>query len=63
MYDGDSFSSDWTRFRRGERGGSAFLGQAIWRTMVGGECILDGKDCVALEIVTGCPLRRGDGER
>lgn len=47
--------------RRGERGGSALLGQTICRTIVGGECILAGKGEVVLEI--GTELRRGGGER
>lgn len=39
-----SFSADCTRFRRGERGGSALFGRAIWRTSGGEECSLTGKD-------------------
>lgn len=30
---------------------------------MGGECILAGKGCAALEIATGCPLSSGEGER
>ncbi|TNN61238.1 hypothetical protein EYF80_028533 [Liparis tanakae] len=62
-YEGDSFSSDWTRFRSGERGGSALLGRTMWRTMVGGEWMWAGKAGLVLEMATGCPPRSGEGER
>lgn len=39
-----SFSADCTRFSRGERGGSALFGRAIWRTSGGEECSFTGKD-------------------
>lgn len=39
-----NFSADWTRLRRGERGGSALLGREIWRASGGEEWSLTGKE-------------------
>lgn len=57
-----SFSADCTRFRRGERGGSALFGRAIWRTSGGEECSFIGKDW-PMEELRSAWLASGEGER
>lgn len=54
---GPSFSADCTRWRRGDRGGSALLGRG--RVMGGEECSLAGKVCVVLELPTEWPAMGG----
>lgn len=54
---GPSFSADCTRWRRGERGGSALLGRG---RVIGGEAwSLAGKAWVVLELPTVCPAMGG----
>lgn len=57
-----SFSVDWTRLSRGERGGSALLGRDICLTKGGEEWSLTGKDW-PIEEVRSAWLGRGEGER
>lgn len=57
-----SFSADWTRLSRGERGGSALLGRDICLTKGGEEWSLTGKDW-PIEEVRSAWLGRGEGER
>ncbi len=57
-----SFSADWTRLSRGERGGSALFGRDICLTNGGEEWSLTGKDWPIEEVMSEW-LGRGEGER
>lgn len=57
-----SFSADWTRLSKGDRGGSALFGRDICRTSGGEEWSFTGKDWPIDEVMRPW-LGNGEGER